>query len=235
MIGQSPVKTLSMFTNISAFWIFFRIISAQQVRSTSRKASYFRVFRVGSRISLSVLFGQIFVGNCMKMKKKKKIVAGKVMFLHLSVILVSYLADPPPGKADTPPPPPPQSCGYYRMQSVNGRYASYWNAYFFDVNPPLAYIETLITIFFRLGCVELKRDKRSFHWTYCRWQQSLLKSRKRDANIDAIGIKKLNIISTWLSVKMGFFRQMSYLRRKNLGKYSYQALKYWPLIPNLKG
>ena len=67
---------------------------------------------------------------------------GKVMFLHMSVILFTggwvsahcMLRHTPPW-ADTPPP------GYYGIQSTSGWYASYWNAYL------LIFFKTFIRIY----------------------------------------------------------------------------------------
>ena len=50
---------------------------------------------------------------------------GKVMFLHLSVIMFTRGGRHP--REDTP----PSRCACWEMRATIGRYASYWNAYLF--------------------------------------------------------------------------------------------------------
>ena len=73
---------------------------------------------------------------------------GKVMFLHLSVILFMAECVCPIACWDTPAPPQgrhthfwvdtllgrhPPSFRYYRLWTTSGRYASYWNAFLFNI------------------------------------------------------------------------------------------------------
>ena len=82
---------------------------------------------------------------------------GKVMFLHLSVLLftggsATPRADNPPGQ--TPPdrhPPPRSAC--WELLATKGRYASYWNAHLFLIE----FISILF--FFSLNWIYLLKSK----------------------------------------------------------------------------
>ena len=73
-------------------------------------------------------------------------VVAKVMFLHVSVILLTGgvsgetppprdQGEPPPRTKETPPAPgrhpPPRREEHCSIRSMSGRYASYWNAFLF--------------------------------------------------------------------------------------------------------
>ena len=66
-------------------------------------------------------------------------VLAKVMFLHVSVILLTgggYLTRHPPGRYPPPGRHPPQAGTPPGIRSTLGRYASYWNAFLFSCSFP---------------------------------------------------------------------------------------------------